>query len=44
MDNITEEDKKTYSCPMHPDEKSDKLGKCSVCGMNLIKDDSRKGD
>jgi hypothetical protein len=25
----------TYSCPMHPEVKSDKPGKCSKCGMNL---------
>lgn len=25
----------TYSCPMHPEEKSDKPGKCSKCGMDL---------
>lgn len=27
----------TYVCPMHPDIKSDKLAKCSKCGMNLEK-------
>lgn len=26
----------TYSCPMHPDEVSDKPGKCSKCGMDLV--------
>ena len=26
-----------YSCPMHPDVKSDKPGKCPKCGMNLVK-------
>lgn len=26
-----------YSCPMHPDMTSDKPGKCSKCGMELIK-------
>jgi len=25
----------TYSCSMHPEEKSDKPGKCSKCGMDL---------
>src|SRR5664280_2133212 len=25
-----------YKCPMHPDVTSDKPGKCSVCGMNLV--------
>lgn len=24
-----------YTCPMHPDEKSDKQGKCSKCGMAM---------
>ena len=24
-----------YTCPMHPNVKSDKPGKCSICGMNL---------
>jgi hypothetical protein len=26
-----------YSCPMHPDVTSDKPGKCSKCGMELVK-------
>ncbi len=26
---------KTYTCPMHADIKSDKLGSCSKCGMDL---------
>lgn len=26
----------TYSCPMHPNEMSDKPGKCSKCGMDLV--------
>lgn len=25
----------TYTCPMHPEECSDKPGKCSKCGMTL---------
>ena len=28
---------KAYSCPMHPDVISDKEGKCSKCGMALVK-------
>jgi uncharacterized paraquat-inducible protein A len=24
-----------YQCPMHPDEKSDKPGKCPKCGMDM---------
>jgi membrane fusion protein, copper/silver efflux system len=27
----------TYSCPMHPNVVQDKLGKCPVCGMDLVK-------
>ena len=27
---------KTYTCPMHPEVKSDKPGKCSKCGMELM--------
>lgn len=26
-----------YTCPMHPDVKSDKAGKCPKCGMDLTK-------
>jgi Cu(I)/Ag(I) efflux system membrane fusion protein len=29
--------KDEYVCPMHPDVKSDKAGKCSICGMDLVK-------
>ena len=29
-----------YKCPMHPDVTSDKPGKCSICGMNLVQADS----
>ena len=25
-----------YACPMHPKEISDKKGKCSKCGMDLV--------
>ena len=27
----------SYTCPMHPDVKSDRPGKCPKCGMNLAK-------
>ncbi len=27
--------KAVYTCPMHPEEVSDKPGKCSKCGMDL---------
>ena len=26
-----------YACPMHPEVTSDKPGKCSKCGMDLVK-------
>jgi len=29
--------KEVYTCPMHPEVKSDKLGKCPKCGMKLEK-------
>ncbi|HSD07350.1 heavy metal-binding domain-containing protein [Flavobacterium sp.] len=28
--------KTVYTCPMHPKEVSDKKGKCSKCGMDLV--------
>ena len=30
-------EKMKYSCPMHPDELSNKPAKCSKCGMDLTK-------
>ncbi len=29
-------DIEVYTCPMHPDVKSDKPGKCPKCGMTLV--------
>src|SRR3990167_3725181 len=29
---------KTYTCPMHPEVKSDKPGKCPKCGMTLVEE------
>ena len=31
-----------YVCPMHPNEISDKPGKCHVCGMALVKKETSK--
>jgi len=31
-----------YSCPMHPEVTSDKPGKCSKCGMNLVLKETAK--
>ena len=33
---IKEVQKTIYTCPMHPKEVSDKKGKCSKCGMDLV--------
>jgi Cu(I)/Ag(I) efflux system membrane fusion protein len=30
------EKKNIYTCPMHPEVRSDKPGKCPKCGMNLV--------
>lgn len=41
-DKVMEEGKMetaSYTCPMHPDVVSDKAGKCSKCGMDLVKKD-----
>ena len=29
-----------YTCPMHPQIRSDKPGKCPICGMTLVKKES----
>jgi predicted Zn-ribbon and HTH transcriptional regulator len=34
--NNNQDTTKTYSCPMHPEVKLDKPGKCPKCGMDLI--------
>jgi len=31
-----------YTCPMHPQIKSDKPGKCPICGMTLVKKEDSK--
>lgn len=37
LDNSKPKASKAYACPMHPEIVSDKPGKCSKCGMELIK-------
>jgi hypothetical protein len=34
--------KELYVCPMHPEETSDKPGKCPKCGMDLVKQEVKK--
>jgi hypothetical protein len=33
-----------YTCSMHPEVRSDKPGKCPICGMDLIKVEINKTD
>lgn len=35
-------EKIAFSCPMHPEITSDKPGKCSKCGMALVKSKNEK--
>lgn len=35
--NQSEQTAEVYTCPMHPEVKSDKTGKCPKCGMDLVK-------
>ncbi|MEW8321924.1 MAG: efflux RND transporter periplasmic adaptor subunit [Candidatus Thiodiazotropha taylori] len=35
-DHASEDHQTIYACPMHPNETSDKPGKCSICGMFLV--------
>lgn len=35
----TEQTAVVYTCPMHPEVKSDKQGDCPKCGMALVKED-----
>ncbi len=34
--------KEIYYCPMHPDQTSDKPGKCPICGMDLVKNEAEQ--
>lgn len=35
----TEQTAEVYTCPMHPEVKSDTAGDCPKCGMALVKED-----
>ncbi len=35
-----DEKKQKYTCPMHPEVKSDKPGQCPKCGMDLVSENS----
>jgi Zn ribbon nucleic-acid-binding protein len=37
-------DKSMFVCPMHPDQKSDKAGECSKCGMKMEKMEMGKSE
>ena len=41
-DNKTHQRKRRYACPMHPKITSDKPGKCSECGMDMIKSNGKR--
>jgi Ni,Fe-hydrogenase III large subunit len=36
------DDKKVYSCPMHPEIQSNEPGQCPKCGMRLVKKEEEK--
>ena len=36
--------KMSYTCPMHPEVASDQPGKCSKCGMDLVKKENTTED
>jgi DNA-directed RNA polymerase subunit RPC12/RpoP len=36
-----DQNKKTYSCPMHPEVQSDQAGTCPKCGMKLVEKDKQ---
>ena len=39
---MTKKVNKMYVCPMHPEVKSDKPGRCHICGMELVEKDKVK--
>lgn len=36
--------KEVYVCPMHPEQVSDKPGKCPKCGMDLVKKQAKEDE
>lgn len=36
MSFIKNQNKATYTCPMHPEVQSDQPGSCPKCGMKLV--------
>lgn len=40
----TSQQKEMYACPMHPEITSDKPSRCSICGMNLVKQEAKKSE
>jgi Cu(I)/Ag(I) efflux system membrane fusion protein len=34
---VSHEKEETWTCPMHPQVKENKPGKCPICGMDLVK-------
>jgi transcription initiation factor IIE alpha subunit len=43
MEHHENQDKKKYSCPMHPEVQSDQPGTCPKCGMKLVEKDKQSG-
>ena len=35
-DTKSADETRVYSCPMHPEVSSERLGQCPKCGMNLV--------
>jgi hypothetical protein len=43
-ENSTDSTKMSYACPMHPEITGDQPGKCSKCGMDLVKKENTTED
>ncbi len=39
--NMSPEERKIYTCPMHPEIQKDELGRCPKCGMALVLKDQK---